>query len=184
MRKVPAAEKAGQDVPSPMYRTKTTPRSTPRAKGSGISGAPSDSGLRRSPDSAPHDRARPFAGLWMPSPASTMAYAYELHRASLTYTACGLRRSAGGAQRLGARSQPSAAEVFSAASRAPRHHPDRPAFRRRDVEAGRDRSRTQLRRGGRAAARFLKGPQWAEKLPRSLIRVAAGRMTGYSYLTR
>ena len=52
---------------------------------------------------------------------------HQLHRTSFAHPARGLCRGGGGAQRLGARSGASAAEVLAAAPRPARRHPDRTA---------------------------------------------------------
>ena len=67
----------------------------------------------------------------------------------------GIRRSRGGAQRLGARSQESAAEILAAAPRAARRHADRAALRRRHCRACRAGAGAQLQCDGRAPARIL-----------------------------
>ena len=60
-----------------------------------------------------------------------------------------------GAQRLGARSEESAAEVLAAAPRAARRDAARPAVRRRHDRARRARAGAGVRRGRRAAAGVL-----------------------------
>ena len=56
--------------------------------------------------------------LLVPSLRDEMLDDHQLHRASVADAARRIRRGVGGAQRLGARSAPSAAEVLAAAARA------------------------------------------------------------------
>ena len=75
---------------------------------------------------------------------------------SLTLRA-GFVRGLGSAERLGARSGESAAEVHSAAARAARDHARRPAVRRRVARAGGDGAGAGVRRRGGEAGGVLAG---------------------------
>ena len=76
---------------------------------------------------------------------------------SLTLRA-GLRQRLRGAQRLGARSEESAAEILAAAARAARRDAARPTVRRRHGRARGARAGAGVRRGRRAAAGVLSAP--------------------------
>jgi hypothetical protein len=54
------------------------------------------------------------------------AHHHQFYRAAVADDACGVRRGVRGAQRLGARPEPSTAEILAAAAGAARHHSDRP----------------------------------------------------------
>ena len=80
---------------------------------------------------------------------------HQLHRASGVGPARGIRRSCEGAQRLGARSESSAADFLAAAPRAPWRDADRTAVRGRHDGQRRARARACFRSSERASAGIL-----------------------------